>query len=84
MYGVDCDSQLLFSGNTTNLYSRRQLNVIGWQRSRNDVTNTTILPPRIPMHTYSKMAAAITERPVGKNANYYTISPIVPPPNLNN
>jgi hypothetical protein len=25
------------------------------------------------------MAAAITERSVGKNANYYTISPIPPP-----
>jgi hypothetical protein len=60
--------------------SRRQLNVIGWQRSRSDVTNSTILPPRIPVHTYSKMAATIAERSVGKNANYYTISPSAAPP----
>jgi hypothetical protein len=30
------------------LFSRVQLIVIGWQRSRSDVTNSTILPPRIP------------------------------------
>jgi hypothetical protein len=53
--------------------SRRQLNVIGWQRRGSDVTNSTMLLSMFLIQAIiTKSPEPTPERSVGKKVTYYT------------